>query len=58
MLLFFGLMAGVGVAAIMLDFAAKMADPTPSQYSSGVTGFGVCCLAIAGIGAFCVYAAP
>lgn len=58
MLAFFGLLAAFGVGAILLDFAAMMNDPTPSQYNSGVTGFGIVCLIVASIGAFCVYVTP
>ena len=55
MLLFFGLVAIVGLLLIFLDFAAMSNDPTPSQYSMGVAGFGVMMLIVGGIGAACVY---
>lgn len=51
MVTFFGLLGMAGSAAVMLDSASL-------HRGGGIAGFGVCCLLIAAIGAFCVCVAP
>lgn len=55
MIAFFGIVAVVGLLAILLDFMAMMNDPTPSMYHTGFTSLGLTMLIVGAIGAGCIF---
>lgn len=55
MILFFGIVASLGLVMVLLDFAAFSTDITPSLYRFTITGSGLALIFIGAVGAASVW---